>query len=937
MHCHIQAHTVVGLVETHTHPLSDILVEGYTVFHNPRRRDPSLTNKLSGGVAVLVRDTLAKSIQPLTPHPEDSLWLKIQGRAVGMEQDFALGIVYVPPNVPLERVPFGPLRQGIAQVPTGMPCYILGDLNARTGNYSPPPDVTPFQHVACILEDDMEVDYAPQRQLQDQGRNPYGRELVRLTDMSNMVILNGTNLDATHGAYTCYTQPLSPSTIDLALTSRSLHHTIQEMRTLPYLPDITDHCAISLTTTLPITTPPPNRIRASLDTSKVVFKRPRWNEDAKTRVTLDLSTPEVKMACHNILQQPTSTEGRRNRSFDQAVTGINRIISQATENQCRITTRQVPPGKDRLDGQANSIDQPWFDEKCDRAKRAMRDMAEACHRQKIPLPPRYFGLRTHYKRVIASTEARYKETIRDKMAEQRTKAPRAWWALLRQLNNTKPEKILSPVIAPGQWQTHFQNLLTGAEQPRVTLPVPRANQVPFLTTTEEVLRMYKANSHYNGPVGVDEVNRAIQKLNNHKAVFFDNISNEAIKCFHRAQQTVLPILFSKILQSGSYPAEWSRSYLTPLYKKGPVDAPANYRGIAISPCLGKTFNAIINQRLAGVMETNGVSNDVQIGFEKDHRIADHILVLNTILDQAKFRKQDVFLAFIDLKQAYDRINRKQLYSKLLDLGFPSKIISIIINQYDKVQYCILTPEGRTRFFKAAQGLKQGDPMSPRLFNIFFMDIILIFDLVCDPFYINGRAIYVLLFADDLVLISASHYGLQQALNKLSAYCMEWNLTVNTDKTKVMHVVRRDKGLETPPPLLYNGVELEWVTGFNYLGVYLDTSGRIQPKGAPIVLKAHRAQFKLSRMVRTLPFDTKMWLHQTMVDPILLHGTEIWSCQDRDKLIRDHGLYNTEIRAVNPSSGYPMLVEYYSPDSCPSAHHRRGRPPPQSRRSRETQE
>ena len=259
------------------------------------------------------------------------------------------------------------------------------------------------------------------------------------------------------------------------------------------------------------------------------------------------------------------------------------------------------------------------------------------------------------------------------MMEKQTKAPRTWWALLRQLNNTRENRILSPNITPRQCQSHFQNLLNDSGRPPVVASRAHHHPVPSLTRTAEVHSMYKANSQYNGPISLVEVTRAVQKLHNHKAVFFDNISNEAIKCFHEAQPTIHPILFSKILASGSYPKEWSKSYLTPLYKKGPVDEPANYRGIAISSCLGKTFNAIINRRLEAVMETNGISNDVQIGFEKDHRIADHILVLNTLLDQAKFRKQDVFLAFIDLKQAYDRINRKQLYQKLIDLGFPSKI------------------------------------------------------------------------------------------------------------------------------------------------------------------------------------------------------------------------------------------------------------------------
>ena len=327
-------------------------------------------------------------MQPITPHPEDSIWLKVQGRAVGLDHDIALGVVYVPPNAPKERDPFGPLRQGLEHVSAGMPCYVLGDLNARIGAYCLPPDIAPFQYVDCIMEEDMEVDHAPRRQLQDQGLNPYGRELFRLVDMSNMVILNSTALDATHGAYTCYTQPLSPSTIDLALSSKSLHHTFHEMRDAVIPPG--HNCAISLTTNLPITALPPRDL-VSKDVQRVSFNRPRWNDDTKGRVTLDLSTPDIKTACHNIFQQINPVDGKGSRSFDQVVTDLNRIITKATDTQCKVIKQQIPPSKNRQDCQASSIDQPWFDETCDRAKRDMRNMAVACHRQKIPLPARYLG------------------------------------------------------------------------------------------------------------------------------------------------------------------------------------------------------------------------------------------------------------------------------------------------------------------------------------------------------------------------------------------------------------------------------------------------------------------------------------------------------------------------------------------------------------------
>ena len=162
-------------------------------------------------------------------------------------------------------------------------------------------------------------------------------------------------------------------------------------------------------------------------------------------------------------------------------------------------------------------------------------------------------------------------------------------------------------------------------------------------------------------------------------------------------------------------------------------------------------------------------------------------------------------------------------------------------------------------------------MSPRLFNLFIMDIISIFGPDCDPPFLQGIAISVLLFADDLALMATT-------------------LTVNMDKTKILAVRNKRKDKDPLPPLRYQNATLEWVTGFNYLGVFVDDTGRKQTERAPILQKAHRAQFKLSQMGRSLSFDTKMWLHQTMVDPILLHGAEVWGLKERHEAITRHGIY-----------------------------------------------
>ena len=56
--------------------------------------------------------------------------------------------------------------------------------------------------------------------------------------------------------------------------------------------------------------------------------------------------------------------------------------------------------------------------------------------------------------------------------------------------------------------------------------------------------------------------------------------------------------------------------------------------------------------------------------------------------------------------------------------------------------------------------------------------------------INGVNVSVLMYAGDLVLLSKTEDGLQRGINALHSFCTENNLTVNTSKSKLMHVSKR---------------------------------------------------------------------------------------------------------------------------------------------------
>ena len=115
--------------------------------------------------------------------------------------------------------------------------------------------------------------------------------------------------------------------------------------------------------------------------------------------------------------------------------------------------------------------------------------------------------------------------------------------------------------------------------------------------------------------------------------------------------------------------------------------------------------------------------------------------------------------------------------------------------YQSVKACVRTNEGLTSFFNCPLGLKQGCLASPILFSIFINELATELEnsnLRGVQLFPDLAEILLLMFADDLALISDSIIGLQRLLNILHNFCVVRDLVVNTVKTKV--VVFKNGGL-----------------------------------------------------------------------------------------------------------------------------------------------
>ena len=282
----------------------------------------------------------------------------------------------------------------------------------------------------------------------------------------------------------------------------------------------------------------------------------------------------------------------------------------------------------------------------------------------------------------------------------------------------------------------------------------------------------------------------------------------------------------------------------------------------------------------------------QFGFRTDHRTTDSLFILKTlILKYVVQNKKKIYACFVDLRKAFDTVWHNGLLYKLMKNQIGRKFFNVIQSMYSSCESAIKFENKQSNYFKLDRGVKQGDSLSPTLFNCFINDLHETFNETCDPLILKHTHLSSLSFADDLVLLSESHSGLQNALNKLQNYCLNWQLTVNTKKTKVLTFQKIHK----PTPILYyDNHPLEEVKEYNFLGTIIDHKGSLKKGIQELSKKGLKVIFSLRKLFSNftnLPINLSCKLFDTLIRPILCFNCEVWFMDDY------LSIYRAMIRAV----------------------------------------
>ena len=172
---------------------------------------------------------------------------------------------------------------------------------------------------------------------------------------------------------------------------------------------------------------------------------------------------------------------------------------------------------------------------------------------------------------------------------------------------------------------------------------------------------------------------------------------------------------------------------------------------------------------------------------------------------------------------------------------------------------------------------QGEVLSPILFSLYVNDFEVEFiKNGCTPTELQNLHLFILMYADDMVLFPETVAGLQNMLDVLYDYTKQWNLEVNIQKTKIV-IFRNGGQIKRNENWLYDGCQIEVLNQFTYLGIVLNYNGKFLVTQKQLAAQGRKALFAMraNTLDMSLNHCTMFSLFDTYVSSILNYGCEVW--------------------------------------------------------------
>jgi len=388
---------------------------------------------------------------------------------------------------------------------------------------------------------------------------------------------------------------------------------------------------------------------------------------------------------------------------------------------------------------------------------------------------------------------------------------------------------------------------------------------------------YCSNEKYipiNWTIDLTELVREIQCLKNKKAADCNGIKNECFKILGQNQNIVkyLEEQFNIIIKDGKTPASWRQSKVF-LIQKGRENLTSlqNFRPIAISSISYKLFGGLIRNKLFEFCMKNKLLREEQAGFFPNRRGEENLLLMKLEVEKSYNKNRSLWVGSIDIKKAFDSVNRNELIQVLVKYKVPYEIIKVIYSILKQEECHMYLNNSNIGTVIKNKGIKQGCRLSPLLFNLCMNEIIIGINNVWD---ISAGEFNMLCYADDVLIVANSLSQLGAKVKEFSRIANRFNLEINENKSHIICFNCKEDKKE------YMGMKI--VDEIKYLGVTIRNKRNLFSKHMDLKLKRlpffeHLIYECTSARLNKILIGKTIW--QQIVIPTIMYGS---SCIDYTK-------------------------------------------------------
>ncbi|XP_037872508.1 uncharacterized protein LOC119629720 [Bombyx mori] len=256
--------------------------------------------------------------------------------------------------------------------------------------------------------------------------------------------------------------------------------------------------------------------------------------------------------------------------------------------------------------------------------------------------------------------------------------------------------------------------------------------------------------------------------------------------------------------------------------------------------------------------------------EQSFSTLDHIHVMEQIIEKYKEFNRPIYIGFIDYAKAFDTISHDAIWEALDKCQVHDKYKNVLKNIYDKSTSCVKL-ENRGPEIPILRGVRQGDPLSPKIFIAVLHNIFEELKWKNEGLKICNQYLSHLRFADDIVLLADNSRKLEKMINQLNVQSKRVGLLMNKDKTKVMtNSVKH--------PIKLEGKTLEFVNKYIYLGKEISFEDRSEEE--EVQRRINMSWKKYWSLKEIMKGDYPLHLKKTVMDtcilPTLTYGCQSWT-------------------------------------------------------------